>query len=140
MTESVHQTLMNQAYDKWSGEWKGLPYSQFIERLSHVQRLAVLTGNLNYQVENGGWDQWFLNGYGDHAERLIGLLSKHTERPGVSEVISLIGKARTANNYLGEDARPDSLARFDNAYYDLQEVFLTSVEAILRDLSTENPR
>jgi len=64
--DSFHQQLMNEAYDVWHkhNEWG---YSDFLENipkyLSTLHLYAVVIGNLNYQVENGGWYQWYMNGY-----------------------------------------------------------------------------
>ena len=58
--DSTHQWLMNRAYDTWEPEED---YTEFLERLDSLHRDAVVLGNLNYQVENGGWIQWYLNGY-----------------------------------------------------------------------------
>jgi len=60
--DSAHQWLMNRAYDTWEPEED---YTEFLERLDTLHRDAVVLGNLNYQVENGGWMQWYLNGYID---------------------------------------------------------------------------
>lgn len=58
-----HQELMDSAYDKWQKEWKGIGYVEFISNLNETERDAVVLGNLNYQVHNGGWKQWVDNGY-----------------------------------------------------------------------------
>jgi len=62
---SFHQHLMNEAYGLWSQhEWS---YEEFLENirtdLSQLHYDAVIIGNLNYQVTNGGWFQWYLNDY-----------------------------------------------------------------------------
>jgi len=64
--DDFHQKLMDEAYElyrkhnKWS-------YEEFITNvpnlLSKLHLYAVVVGNLNYQVENGGWIQWYDNGY-----------------------------------------------------------------------------
>jgi hypothetical protein len=74
----VLQGLMDQAYDRWqANERLAAEYSpheraahmtkqQFQDSLDPRERLAVSVGNMNYQVENGGWVQWSVagNGYG----------------------------------------------------------------------------
>jgi len=62
---SFHQHLMKEAYDLWSQHnWS---YEEFLEnirtKLSQLHYDAVIIGNLNYQVTNGGWFQWYLNDY-----------------------------------------------------------------------------
>ena len=54
---SFHQHLMKEAYDLWSQHnWS---YEEFLENirrnLSQLHHDAVIIGNLNYQVTNGGW-------------------------------------------------------------------------------------
>ena len=45
------QKLMDNAYDKWNkSEWN---HNQFLKELSEAERVAVVCGNLNYQVCNG---------------------------------------------------------------------------------------
>lgn len=61
------QSLMDKAYETWrsssppSGkEWSMI---QFWDLIPPDQRTAVVLGNLNYQVCNGGFTQWADNGY-----------------------------------------------------------------------------
>lgn len=58
-----HQQLMDQAYDRWQ---KNQHWSQeeFFDELTPAEKFAVAFGNLNYQVENGGFAQWWGNDYG----------------------------------------------------------------------------
>lgn len=72
----VHQRLMDEAYELWRGENEDLNYKKFLnlvkEKLGETHFFAVITGNMNYQVENGGFTQWFDNGYAeDTIEELI---------------------------------------------------------------------
>ena len=54
--EDVHQQLMTNAYTNFKNVG-------FLESLDETERYAVALGNLNYQVHNGGWAQWIMNGY-----------------------------------------------------------------------------
>lgn len=57
------QTLMTAAYERWQ-KAEGVSQEAFLEDLcSPPERRAVMIGNLNYQVENGGFAQWVDNGY-----------------------------------------------------------------------------
>lgn len=58
--ESFHQQLMTAAYDRYEQSWAK---AQFEAQLTCAERRAVLVGNMNYQVENGGFGQWLGNGY-----------------------------------------------------------------------------
>lgn len=63
----VHQKLMDKAYDdernradNTNTNWS---YNRMLSECNGLERLAVTLGNLNYQVENGGFNQWVDNGY-----------------------------------------------------------------------------
>jgi hypothetical protein len=56
----MHQELMNSAYDKYADE---LSHEAWMKILTPLEQKAVVLGNLNYQVENGGFVQWVDNGY-----------------------------------------------------------------------------
>ena len=64
--KDVHQMLMDKAYkdesnrSKDGGEWC---YNRMLKEATELERFAVVIGNLNYQVENGGFSQWIGNGY-----------------------------------------------------------------------------
>jgi hypothetical protein len=76
--ESVHQELMNEAYEIYE-EFPGIKKTKFIEKVMEKGDKyyhAVITGNLNYQVNNGGFSQWNENGYSDSIEELIEFFSQ----------------------------------------------------------------
>jgi len=60
MKADTIQKLMDQAYARWS---EGMGPDEFWAQLSAAEEVAVATGNLNYQVENGGFSQWLGNRY-----------------------------------------------------------------------------
>ena len=67
---NVHGAIMDVAYTLWqSKEGVSWSYKKMLEvitqRYGLLARFAVQLGNLNYQVENGGWVQYYDNGYGD---------------------------------------------------------------------------
>lgn len=60
------QSLMESAYEKFSAmrSHQGhLGRRWSAPGLTNRERLAVILGNMNYQVENGGLSQWVDNGY-----------------------------------------------------------------------------
>ena len=65
------QSLMDTAYDKWRDSQEidadGMRYSwsreEFLSQCSYLEKVAVCFGNMNYQVENGGWSQYVENHY-----------------------------------------------------------------------------
>ena len=58
----LHQKLMDTAYDRYKSE--GISRAEFLDSLSAQERFAVHTGNFCYQVQNGGFMQWWDNQYG----------------------------------------------------------------------------
>ena len=59
---STLQGLMNEAYERWQShnDWS---HDAFRDSLSELEKIAVHSGNLNFQVENGGFSQWHFNQY-----------------------------------------------------------------------------
>lgn len=70
---SVFQSLMSQAYDKWH-QHKDWTFRQFINHLDFRERVAVLLGTMNYQIENGGVSQWIDNAYALNIMQIIDIL------------------------------------------------------------------
>ena len=70
------QSLMDEVYGEWKkdgnrdkGKW------DILEGFSEAHQIAVVFGNFNYQVENGGISQWIYNGYfHDDAEKFTEFL------------------------------------------------------------------
>ncbi len=99
-----HQELMNQAYAKWKSEGgiKEMGYNEFVDSLPKNERCAVLLGNLNYQVCNGGWSQWCHNGYCTKISMVrIILLDMNTEMS--ARIVRMIDKVM-------ETLKPDVVA------------------------------
>lgn len=91
---SKHQQIMSAAYDRWQGQdWSK---EQFIAQLGPVEYEAVIVGNLNYQVENGGWMQWVDNQYytPETAASLIRIMTR-MGTPASLKVKELLEKAVT---------------------------------------------
>ena len=57
------QTLMNEVYDAWRKDTANKSRLEMADSFSPIHVAAVQLGNLNYQVENGGFLQWWDNGY-----------------------------------------------------------------------------
>lgn len=71
--ETKWQALMDSAYSKWDHNDR-ITYGQFLEMLDSKERHAVLLGNMNYQISNGGVQQWVDNGYALKAVSLFDVL------------------------------------------------------------------
>lgn len=133
-THTTIQSLMNQAYDFWKNEGKELDYNDFIKALPEKQAQAVIIGNLNYQVENGGFSQWAANGYSDQIERLkmyLRLIATESAKLVHDTLEEFEVHAAECSEDDEEDWDFDysGLRTLDNYYYSLNEQFLTDAEA-----------
>ena len=73
MNIDIHQTLMDSAYAKYTSE---LSSEAWMKLLTPSEKKAVVLGNFNYQVENGGVIQWIDNGYCMDIVDLISVLKE----------------------------------------------------------------
>lgn len=69
MKELKLQILMNEFYDFWE-KYEHLPRLEVLKLMSELHQVAVKLGNLNYQVNNGGFSQWEFNEYNEDIEDL----------------------------------------------------------------------
>lgn len=131
---SIHQSLVDKAYDRWRDEWKDLSYEEFISRLPERERFAVLTGNLNYQVENGGFSQWAENGFLSTAPTLLDLLKRYADRPVIAKVRQIVAEAVRVYDSRNPDATDwNRLSELDQQYCAIKEEFLQEIESILSE-------
>jgi len=72
------QALMNEFYEAWQkDENRGKGKWDVLGNFSEAHQMAVVFGNFNYQVENGGIHQWIYNGYfNDDSEKLTDYLER----------------------------------------------------------------
>lgn len=77
---SITQKLMDEVYTKWNTEeYRTMDRLEVIGNFfTPVHRAAIQLGNMNYQVNNGGWSQWHLNGYSEDLEDIIEIAKKGT--------------------------------------------------------------
>lgn len=79
--ENMHQFLMDLAYNENNDNFD---YNDLLknaeEKYGSIVKFAVLFGNYNYQVENGGHQQYYDNGYSDEISH--GFFNKHHGRQG----------------------------------------------------------
>lgn len=102
----IFQGLMNTAYDKWQegGELAGKSSEEFVEELPEKEQIAVRIGNMNYQVQNGGWDQWWYNRYGPRdIQWLIDFFGAHTEYDTFKWILQLLEKVQSASEEEDEE-------------------------------------
>ena len=136
-TKDLHQTLMDQSYAKWDDNTA--TYNDFIASLPKNERYAVLLGNMNYQVCNGGWIQWCDNGYCTElmAIRKI-LIEMNTERSNhiavmlnkVAETLKHevlhggVSKGFGGDGYTSHERYRPKFDAIDDEYYTINDLFL----------------
>jgi hypothetical protein len=128
---SKHQTLMTAAYQAWGD---GMSYMGFLDELDGTSRRAVVFGNLNREVHNGGFDQWHDNGYSEAGEFLLRSLEKMTgpaalKVKGIMEKVFVqihIHEQKEADWEEAEDMDFDTL---DIEYYTVADAFLKEAES-----------
>jgi hypothetical protein len=107
------QGLMNQAYKRWQagGDLENTPREDFYGKLEDPHRLAVVFGNLNYQVENGGWSQWIYNNYADPAIPYIREYAQQygSEYPTIAKVAGMVARILELYEDAGGEDKWDSL-------------------------------
>jgi len=156
----THQDLMDSAYDLYQKpENENWTAEEFIQNLpSQAHKDAVILGNLNYQVENGGFSQWWGNGYGKRDARyLTNSLLPAIGTPIAFNVQNLISKSIRLNRRIEEKESDLNSGNFrsdaayeeaevdlqrlqeeedelDSKYYAINEQFLDECESYLQRL------
>jgi hypothetical protein len=140
MYEAIEaQKVMDAAYEKWQAnkEWS---YSDFVNHLDYLEKVVVVTGNLNYQVENGGFMQWHDNGYSTANSTLVWFLENELATDASKEVAKLIrtcvgryaqvdtGRNRWSNFDDDDDSDPYT-NDLSNQYYELNDALMNDLEA-----------
>lgn len=139
---TIWDNLMDKSYDKWR-ECRGWSYGEFLSNLDALERKAVVLGNFNHQVLNGGFQQWVDNGYasGSGMELLTVLSDMGTPSSRILRgiVVSVlvhvdlgIEKDGCFTNYWLDDPGEEELDRLTNRYYDLSDDFVADVDNYLR--------
>ena len=96
------QALMDEVYGVWQkDENRSKNKWDILTGFSPAHQIAVVFGNFNYQVENGGISQWIYNRYfHDDADKLIEYLelgAKSDER-----CVAILDKIHTLDQYANE--------------------------------------
>jgi hypothetical protein len=153
--KSVHQSLMDEGYDLWDKNSDFLCYEEFLdlaqEKLGFLYREAVITGNLNYQVGNGGFHQWNANEYSVCIDELINFFQQNFDKENkiiisvlhileeVSETINWVEDGKKEIKKVDYDYREffnerlddylyDNLGRSDESYYKINEELMEILE------------
>lgn len=126
LDESLWQKLMDGAYDRWQ-QHQDWSQPRMLQSCTGPERAAVILGNLNYQVGNGGFRQWVDNGYaldGPEAVSLLLTIAKETGYEQATQLatrvtellkyVDLTLKRRGFNNYwLADDTSWDNVEEDD---------------------------
>jgi hypothetical protein len=155
------QDHMNAAYARWQQDDNDWDYEDFLEQCSKVERACVIVGNMNYQVENGGWGQWDGNGYSVTLGELKNLFEDMPESELTKKMIRMLESVEDSlptddfrNGYCqcdfeeGEDGedelvgdecdqcagQPDdyTLRKESDKYYEFNEALLMEVDEYLK--------
>ena len=99
---------MTNAYDNWG---KNTSREEFLSDLTPYEKLAVIFGNFNYQVQNGGFFQWVFNNYDSDIDDLEEFIENcDFDKKDVFE--------RMFENYRCIKASLDDLNGYDDFYYE----------------------
>lgn len=151
MTDRM-QMHMDVAYDRWQKanalrtERKEISITkeEFWDTLSANERLAVFAGNFNYQVTNGGFQQWHDNGYA--TSEVLAYLHRvcsriNSEISGkVDALLTLFEEAKEMldeeDGYMdGSDGAWEQFSgntsELDSDFYQINDKFLEEVEVLL---------
>jgi hypothetical protein len=130
------QAVMNGAYEKWQNGWS---YENFLDHLTYLERCVVVTGNLNYQVENGGFAQWYDNNYHTGANTLLCFLENELATDTAKDAAQLVRRCIAENEqyeskyhtdwYEYEYGERPETGDLDNAYYAINETLMSELES-----------
>jgi hypothetical protein len=129
----LHQQLMDQAYARFQAN-RHWSRDQFIMRLNWLETVAVLTGNLNYQVENGGFAQWHDNGYSEHTKQLLEVLNEintDTSKQVVELVLEFMGGIRELEDEEDWEVLVNTSDDISDRFYAINKQLLSDVEDFL---------
>lgn len=141
------QNLMDKAYDIWQAN-PNLTTEQFIESVNEKHRPFVAFGKLNQQVENGGFQQYYDNGYNVMLKYAISMVKmlRSEESKKVLEILrevkvlyrQLDNKVQRNKHYGIDDHLSDlyefnSLCKFDDQYYELNDKVMDEIESYIKD-------
>lgn len=135
----IFDSLMNQAYDRYTPE---MGKDEFVAQLVGLEVFAVHYGNLNYQVENGGFSQWQGNYY--QTDRSVGAITTLLTMLGTDEaktVQTLLDQFLALgdqNDLEDEDDYDSWYARqsdLGTQFYKINDVVIDQIEALFASMT-----
>lgn len=144
--DDLWQFIMDESYKNW--EHNGMSRTEFLNKLTDYEKLAVMFGNFNYQVENGGLSQWDENDYSEDLDSLTEFLkttyfSKREEFLSIlesfSDIKNAIEELDPYDDWYNEDCetRLKALDNYDSAYYRIKDDWKDFFENYLVDNITD---
>ncbi len=143
----LHQEIMDRAYDRWKAD-RSMSKQEFWDQLDAIERVAVFSGNMNYQVCNGGFSQWFFNGYAEPEVRaFLHRLFKSIDTPASQAVDVILTKVEEIEeDYPNLEAAEwdweelsELLNVLDRAFYAVNDQLLVDVEKHLHAMQATAP-
>ena len=129
----LHQELMNQAHDIWNKKIDKGELGELLIRLNFHQKVAFLTGKLNYQVENGGFSQWICNDYSKNSDQLLivlGLINTEASKKVSNMVLDILSISKGSHSD-GHDEFNGAMDSYSTSYYKISNQFMKDVEDFL---------
>ena len=138
--DSLLEFGMDSAYERWSG--KNLNRASFLSLLTNYERIAVRLGNFNYQVENGGLQQWDSNGYSDDIGFMkdFVLSTNFKKKEELLDILENFESIKTAidkldiyDDWYSEDydTRLKTMDFYNKEYYKIKDEWMDYVEQYL---------
>ena len=141
--DSLWQYIMDESYKKWED---GCDRDEFLNKLTDYEKTAVMFGNFNYHVENGGLYQWHENNYSDDLGYLYNFLDNcdcdYDDKNKFMQVLDDFSYIKTAieelnrnDDWYEEDCqtRLKSLKYYYKDYFAIQESWKNYFERYLVD-------
>jgi hypothetical protein len=148
---SFQQRLMNEVYDHWNEDPQNRKRLSSCDHFGPVHRAAVQFGNLNCQVENGGFFQWWDNGYGPEDIDDLIKLTRTGKAQGIKYFDKLLSLLRgvkqgapcntggSSRSFYEQDLEAvDEFydycesKNFDNDYYKMDDILVSYEEFLTR--------
>lgn len=127
--DSLWQFIMDESYKKWEDE---LDRDEFLNKLTDYEKIAMMFGNFNYQVENNGLIHWDDNDYSKDLGFLYDFLDNcdYAQKDKFMQVLDDFSYVKTAieeldcnNDWYNEDCetRLQTLNYYDEDYYKIKD-------------------
>lgn len=141
MDSIYHGKLINKAVESWENIncfYNHKKFLNFIKlNLGGLHYNAIITGFLNYQVENGGFYQWRDNGYSISIDDLINFFKSFTNDKIINNVIQILEDVKSQIEWLEDGYKVlDKIS--NDSYNDIFENALEDAFSRELDFSTRN--